>query len=111
MLMIYLNWIDLKEVHTYIHNFYSSTTIIAHAICLSVCTIALARRRNHYNEMVKEIRVENSAHSYKPVSVGITKGTNAIVRQDNVRPGSSEVVSVTDYIYITYIQPGSLVQV
>lgn len=61
--------------------------------------------------MIKDVRIENSAHSYKPVSVGITKDEYPIVRQDNVRPGSSEIVSLTDHIYITYIQPGSLVQV
>lgn len=71
----------------------------------------MPRRRLPSGEMVKEIRIENSPHSYKPVSVGLTKEGYPVVRQDNVRPDSSEIIDVTDHIYITYIQPGSLVQV
>jgi len=57
-----------------------------------------------------QIMILNDPHTYKPVTVAIAKNGIPLVRQANVRPGSSEVLAVEPTIYITYIQPGSMKQ-
>jgi hypothetical protein len=57
-----------------------------------------------------QIMIANDAHTYKPITVAIAKNGVPLVRQSDVRPGSSEVLSIEPVIYITYIQPGSMRQ-
>jgi hypothetical protein len=57
-----------------------------------------------------QIMIANDPHTYKPVTVAIAKNGIPLIRQANVRPGSSEVLSIEPVIYITYIQTGSMRQ-